>query len=75
MANFFMFDELESNVGDNMLTFILGSRNYRLVDNIFPNLDPGILEIINDKLREADKRINRLNAEEADFLEELRGLR
>jgi hypothetical protein len=38
-------------------------------------MSPEILKIIVDKRREADLRINGLNAEEGDFLEELRGLR
>ena len=72
MANFFMFDELEpDDDSENILTFALGFHKPRLGGQI-PYMSPEILKIIVDKRREADLRINRLNAEEGDFLEKLR---
>lgn len=75
MANFFMFDELEpDDDSENILTFFMGSHK-SIPGGRIPFMTPEILKIIVDKRREADLRINRLNAEEGDFLEELRGLR
>ena len=71
MADFFLFDSIESNDSENMLTFAMGSHNPRLSSQI-PYFAPEILKIIDDKHREADLYINRLDAEESAFLRTLR---